>query len=98
MTWITQTIHKTHPEKVPYHVQNLINHSLSTQESIRGSSVVPIGLFYSLLIKSNNEEVLKHINVEQIFSNFTKLLKDFSSKVKMRTVKALKLFRTSKEN
>lgn len=98
MTWTTELIHKQFPDKVPYHIQNLINHSLSTQESIRGSSVVPIGLFYSLLVKSNNEEVLKHVNVDQIFNNFTKLLKDFSSRVKVRTVKALKLFRMSKAN
>lgn len=97
MEWTTSLIHEKYPEKVPYHIQNLINHSLSTQDSIRGSSVVPIGLFYSLLVKNNNEEVLKHVNVEQIFSNFTKLLKDFSSKVKLRTVKALKLFRLNKE-
>lgn len=96
MCWITEVINKQYPERIPYHIQNLINHSLSTQESIRGSSVVPIGLFYSLLVKSNNDEVLKHINVEQIVNNYTKLLKDFSSKVKLKTVKALKLLRLNK--
>ena len=93
MKWITELININFPDKVPYHIQNLINHSLSTQESIRGSSVVPIGLFYSLLLNSNNEEVLSHINVEQIFANFTKLLKDISPKVKLRTVKSLKFFK-----
>ena len=96
MVWVTEEIHLKFPEKVPYHIQNLLNHSLSTQESIRSASVIPIGLFYCLLIKNNNEEILKHINIEQVFTNFTKLLKDFSSKVKVRTVKAFKLFNITK--
>lgn len=93
MIVISDVIFKKFPKKIPYHIQNLINHSLSTQENIRGSSVVLLGLFYSLSLNSKDEEIVKHINIEQIFSNFIKLLKDYSCKVKVKTINAFKYFK-----
>lgn len=90
---IAEIVYSKYPNKIPYHLQNLINHSLSTQESVRGSSVLMIGIFYSLLTRNNNQEILRHVNVEQIFNNFSKLLKDFSSGVKIKTVRALTYFK-----
>lgn len=79
--------------KVPYHINNCISHCLSPQDNIRASSVFIIGIFYDNLIHLGKEEVLKSINLENIFSNFSKLLKDFSSKVKIKAVKSLAFFK-----
>jgi hypothetical protein len=82
--------------KVPYHISNCINHSLSPQESIRASSVYLMGLFYDLLEQQGRVEILRSINLENIFTNFFKLLKDFSPRVKIKTIKTLSLFKKIK--
>jgi hypothetical protein len=93
---IAKLIVEKYPTKVPYHISNCINHSLSSQENIRASSVYLVGIFYEDLIQKGKTDILKMINLENIFNNFSKLLKDFSSKVKVKAIKALVFFKSIK--
>lgn len=81
------------PYRVRYYISNCVNHSLSSQESIRASSAYLIGVFYDCANKMHKQEVLDSINLEQVFSNFAKLLKDFSPKVKTKVAKSLTFFK-----
>jgi len=80
------------PQRIPHHITNAINHSHSTQEAIRANSAYLMGVLYYNLSLSKSE-YLKTISLENIFSTFCKLLKDFSSKVKIKTIKALSFFK-----
>jgi hypothetical protein len=93
---ISKLIVDKYPNKIPHHISNCIQHSLSPQETIRASSVYLIGIFYNQLISLNKADVLKLVNLENVFSNFAKLLKDFSNKVKIKTVKSLAFFKDIK--
>lgn len=90
---LSEIVYAHYPKKIPYHILNLINHSHSSQENIRASSANMIGILFSLIWKSNDEETLKQLSLDQIYVNFTKLLKDYSAKVKVKTVKAFKYFK-----
>lgn len=96
MVNIIKIITEKYPNKVNHHISNCINHSLSPQDTIRSSSVYLIGLFYNNLCLLNKKEYLKMVNLENIFSNFNKLLKDFSSKVKIKAIKSLAFFKKVK--
>ena len=93
ITNTTRLITEKFENRVPYHISNCINHFLSSQESIRASSAFMIGILYEHLTSMNKGEVLKSISLENIFSNYAKLLKDFSTKVKIKTSKALIFFK-----
>jgi hypothetical protein len=95
---ISTLIVQKYASKIPFHISNCISHSLSPQETIRASSVYLIGVFYDNLISLGKNDVLKSINLENIFNNFSKLLKDYSPKVKIKTVKSLAFFRHIKTN
>lgn len=96
MTNLIKIITYKYPAKVSHHISNCINHSLSAQDTIRSSSVYLIGLFYNYLVQLDNNEYLKMINLENIFSNFNKLLKDYSNKVKIKAIKSLAYFKKVK--
>jgi len=96
MTNLIKIITEKYPSKVGHHISNCINHSLSPQDTIRSSSVFLIGLFYNNLCQLQNNEYLRMINLENIFNNFNKLLKDFSSKVKIKAIKSLAYFKKVK--
>jgi intein/homing endonuclease len=93
---VIKIITKKYANKVAYHISNCVNHSLSPQDSVRASSVYLTGLFYECLVYSDNSEVIKSINIENIFSNLTKLLKDYSPKVKIKATKTLTFFKKVK--
>ena len=80
------------PQRIPHHIINSINHSLSAQDIIRANSAYLIGVLYFNLSNSKSE-YLKTISLENVFANYCKLLKDFSSKVKIKTIKALSFFK-----
>lgn len=94
---LIKIITEKYPNKINHHISNCINHSLSSQDSIRSSSVYLIGLFYKYLSEMNRNEYLKLINLENIFNNFNKLLKDFSTKVKIKAIKSLAYFKKVKK-
>lgn len=96
MVSLTKIVTEKYPAKVGFHISNCINHSLSAQDTIRSSSVYLIGLFYNNLALLDNNEFLKMINLENIFNNFHKLLKDYSSKVKIKAIKSLAYFKKVK--
>jgi len=96
MISLIKIITDKYPAKVSHHISNCINHSLSAQDTIRSSSVYLIGLFYNNLVQLNNNEHMKMINLENIFNNFNKLLKDYSSKVKIKAIKSLVYFKKVK--
>lgn len=96
MVSLIKIITEKYPSKVNHHISNCINHSLSAQDTIRSSSVYLIGLFYNDLVQLENNEYLKLINLENIFNNFNKLLKDYSSKVKIKAIKSLAYFKKVK--
>ena len=79
--------------RVPYHIANCINHALSPQDNIRASSVYLISIFFDKINKNRRTDIYKNINFENIFLNFAKLMKDFSSKVKIKAIKALVYFK-----
>ena len=93
---LIKIITEKYPSKVNHHISNCINHSLSPQDTIRSSSVYLIGLFYKNLCLLDKNEYLRIINLDNIFSNFNKLLKDFSSKVKIKAIKSLAYFKKVK--
>jgi hypothetical protein len=93
---VSKLIIEKYPNKVPYHISNCINHSLSSQENIRASSVYLVGVFYESLVQAGKTEIIKMVSLENIFNNFNKLLKDFSSKVKIKAIKALIFFKSIK--
>ena len=92
MEMICEKIAICYPDKVNFHIDNCIAHSLSTQIDIRANSVFLIGVFYQSLEK-NNKEIYATVDVERILGDFAKLLKDFDSKVKIKTMKAIKYFK-----
>lgn len=94
---LIKIITEKYPNKINHHISNCINHSLSSQDTIRSSSVYLIGLFYKNLSDLNKNEYLKLINLENIFNNFNKLLKDFSTKVKIKAIKSLAYFKKVKK-
>lgn len=96
MVNLIKIITEKYPNKVNHHISNCINHSLSPQDTIRSSSVYLIGLFYNDLNSLNKNEYLRTINLENIFNNFNKLLKDYSSKVKIKAIKSLAYFKNVK--
>ncbi len=96
MVSLIKIITDKYPAKVSHHISNCINHSLSAQDTIRSSSVYLIGLFYNNLVQLDNNEYLKMIHLETIFNNFNKLLKDYSSKVKIKAIKSLVYFKNVK--
>jgi hypothetical protein len=95
---VAKLITEKYANKIPYHISNCINHSLSPQDTIRASSVFLVGVFYDNLMTLGKTDVLKSINLENIYSNFSKLLKDFSPKVKIKAIKALAFFKQIKTN
>jgi hypothetical protein len=95
---ISKLVIEKYPAKIPYHISNCINHSLSSQENIRASSVYLVGVLYENLVASGKTDVLRMINLENIFNNFNKLLKDFSTKVKVKAVKGLLFFKSIKSS
>jgi hypothetical protein len=97
MISLIKIITEKYPNKINHHISNCINHSLSSQDSIRASSVYLIGLFYKYLSEMNKNEYLKLINLENIFNNFNKLLKDFSNKVKIKAIKSIAYFKKVKK-
>jgi len=90
---ISDLLVKKFPNRVPYHIANCINHSLSPQDIIRASSVYLISIFFDKINKNKRTDIYKNINFENIFLNFAKLMKDFSSKVKIKAIKALVYFK-----
>jgi hypothetical protein len=95
---ISKLFIEKYPNKIPYHISNCINHSLSSQENIRASSVFLVGILYENLVVSGKNDAVKMVNLENIFNNFTKLLKDFSTKVKIKAVKGLLFFKLIKSS
>lgn len=94
----TRLIVEKYENKVPYHISNCINHFLSSQELVRASAAYLIGIFYEHLNNMDKSEVLKSISLENIYNSYAKLLKDFSTKVKIKTSKALIFFKHIKAN
>ena len=74
-------------EKIVYHINNCLAHSLSNQDNIRGYSIYLVGLFlkYTAIHKVN-----VHIGKEDVYATVSKLLQDNSVKVKDLAMKAMK--------
>ena len=74
-------------EKIVYHINNCLAHSLSNQDNIRGYSIYLVGLFlkYTTIHKVN-----VHIGKEHVYATVSKLLQDNSMKVKDLAMKAMK--------
>jgi hypothetical protein len=74
-------------EKIVYHINNCLAHSLSNQDNIRGYSIYLVGLFlkYTAIHKIN-----VHIGKEDVYATVSKLLQDNSVKVKDLAMKAMK--------
>jgi hypothetical protein len=98
MDYVCRLITERYSNKIPYHILNCINHSLSPQENIRAYGVYVLGVFYDNLIKLGKDEIVKQIYLENVFNNFSKLLKDFSPKVKIKAIKSLAFFKNIKSN
>ncbi len=96
MVNLIKIVTEKYPSKINHHISNCINHSLSAQDTIRSSSVYLIGLFYNNLVELGQNEYLRMINLENIFANFNKLLKDYSNKVKIKAIKSLAYFKKVK--
>ena len=78
-------------EKLSYHLINAINHTQSSQENIRGGSILLVAIIYTNIINSNNEILIKKVNPSNnIYECAEKLMKDHSSIVKTQTIIALK--------
>ena len=98
MDYVCRLITERYSNRIPYHILNCINHSLSPQENIRAYGVYVLGVFYDNLIKLGKDEIVKQIYLENVFNNFSKLLKDFSPKVKIKAIKSLAFFKNIKSN
>ena len=90
---IADLLVQKYPSRIPYHIANCINHALSPQDIIRASSVYLISVFFDKINKNKRTDLFKNINFENIFLNFAKLMKDFSSKVKIKAIRALVYFK-----
>ena len=79
-------------DKIMFHIQNCIEHSLSSQTNITANSAMAIALIYTAML-TKQSKFLSSINIQSIIANYVKLLNDYSAKVKVSAMKALTYFK-----
>ena len=79
-------------DKIMFHIQNCIEHSLSSQTNIKANSAMAIALIYTAML-TKQSKFLSSINIQSIIANYVKLLNDYSAKVKVSAMKALTYFK-----
>lgn len=92
MKEVTDIIVDIDEDKIMFHIQNCIEHSLSSQTNIKANSAMVIALIYTAML-SKQSKFLPSINIQSIVANYVKLLNDYSAKVKVSAMKAITYFK-----